>query len=43
MKVLGLIDSLLELLENNAVKRKTEKENKRKNVCEVLDEIIKLK
>ena len=37
--IIGLNDSLQE---NMSLKRKTEKENKRKNVCEVLDE-IKLK
>ena len=40
---IGLIVGLNDCLqENMSLKRKTEKENKRKNVCEVLDE-IKLK
>ena len=40
---IGLILGLIQcLLENISLKRETEKENKRKNVCEVLDE-IKLK
>lgn len=37
---IGLIFGLIQcLLENVSLKRKTEKENKRKNVCEVLDDI----